>query len=97
MTIKEHLIKYKNTYDTNKRIELRDILNDGIVYCGGGYNQLMESLSEEGLNHVANARYICKDIEAENNCIVLYYLKSAEYYPQYLLQHIVDNLKDKEF
>ena len=77
-------------------MELKDILCDGTLYCGGGYKQLMEELSNTGLDHVANAKYVCRDIENETGCIVLYYLKGAEFYPQYLLKHIVDKLKENK-
>lgn len=97
MTVREYLIKNESIYGNGVPIDLRDVLGDGSVYCGAGYNQLMESLSETGLKHVANAKYVCNDIEDETGYILLYYLKDAEYYPNYLLERIAKKLKEEGY
>lgn len=88
MTIKEYLMEYETINNTGVSIELRDIFNDGSVYCGSGYNQLMEELSTAGLSHVANSRFVCRDINNEKNCIVLGYVKDIELYSQSVLEQV---------
>lgn len=93
MTIKEYLIEYEIINNTGKAIELRDILNDGNVYCGGGYEQLMEELSATGLSHVANARFVCRDIDDERNCIIVCYIKNdIELYSQSVLEQVAKKM-----
>ena len=91
MTIKEYL-EDKMINNEGKPIELRDSLNDGSVYCGGGYEQLMEELSSPGLSHVANARFVSRDIDVERNCIILCYIKDIELYPQTVLENVAKRM-----
>ena len=93
MTIKEYLIEYKTINNTEASIELRDVFNDGSVYCGSGYNQLMEELSTVGLSHVANSRFVCRDVDDEKNCIVLGYVKDIELYSQSVLEQVAKKLQ----
>lgn len=93
MTIKEYLIEYEIINNTEKAIELRDILNDGSVYCGGGYEQLMEELSAAGLSHVANARFVGRNIDDERNCIIVCYIKNdIELYSQSVLEQVAKKI-----
>ncbi len=92
MTIKEYLMEYEFINNTGVPIELRDILNDGYVYCGGGYNQLMEELSLSGLSHVSNARFVCRDIDDERHCIILGYVKDIELYSQSILEQVAKKM-----
>lgn len=93
MTIKEYLSEYEIINNTGKAIELRDIFNDGNVYCGGGYEQLMEELSTTGLSHVANARFICRDTDDERDCIIICYIKNdIELYSQSVLEQVAKKM-----
>lgn len=93
MTIKEYLIEDKTINNEGKPIELRDILNDGSVYCGGGYEQLMEELSLLGLSHVANARFVSRDIDVERDCIIICYIKNdIELYSQSILWEVAKKM-----
>ena len=92
MTIKEYLMKYEFINNTGVSIELRDILNDGNVYCGGGYEQLMEELSSTGLSHVSYARFVCRDIDDEKHCIILGYIKNIELYSQTVLENVAKKM-----
>lgn len=92
MTVKEYLIESGTTYNDGIAIELRDILNDGNVYCGGGYNQLMEEISTTGLSHVANARFVSRNINNENSCIILCYIKDIELYSQSVLEQVAKKI-----
>ena len=92
MTIKQYLIEYETINNNGNTIELRDVFNDGSVYCGGGYEQLMEELSATGLNHVFNARFVCRDIDDERHCIVLCYIKDIELYSQTVLENVAKKM-----
>ena len=92
MTVKEYLDETETIYNNGMPIELRDIFNDGSVYCGGGYNQLMEELSTAGLSHVANARFVYRNINDEDNCIILCYVKNIEFYSQSILTKVAQKM-----
>ena len=92
MTIKEYLMEYEFINNIGVPIELKDVLNDGNVYCGGGYEQLMEELSSYGLSHVSNAKFVCRDIDDKRHCIILCYIKDIELYPQTVLENVAKRM-----
>lgn len=92
MTVKEYLMEYKAINNTGESIELRDILNDGVVYCGGGYEQMIEELSKVGLKHIANARFVCRYPNDEDNCIILGYIKDIEFYSSTVLEQVANKM-----
>lgn len=93
MTIKEYLIEYETINNIGKPIELRDIFNDGSMYCGGGYEHLMEELSVTGLSHVANARFVCRNTDNERDCIIICYIKNdIELYPKSVLEEVAKKM-----
>lgn len=58
MTILDFLKGNTSSLDLNKPIELKDVVDNAEVYCGTGYNDLIEMLLTDGLNHVGKARFI---------------------------------------
>lgn len=92
MTIKEYLIEYEIINNNGKSIELRDIFNDGSVYCSG-YEQLMKELSATGLSHVANARFVYRETDNEKDCIIIYYIKNIELYSKSVLEQVAKGIE----
>lgn len=90
MTVMEFLKGSTHSLDLNKPIELKDVVDNAEVYCGSGYNDLIEMLSSDGLNHVSNARYIT---QAEENRNIIYYMKDTKEYSDFDLIQLVEKLQ----
>lgn len=79
-----------SSLDLNKPIELKDVVDNAEVYCGTGYNDLIEVLSTDGLNHVSKARFI---MQAEENRNIIYYIKDIESYSNFELMQATEKLQ----
>lgn len=90
MTILDFLKGNVSSLDLNKPIELKDIVDNSEVYCGTGYNDLIEMLLADGLNHVGKARFI---MQAEENQNIIYYIKDIENYSNFELIQATEKLQ----
>ena len=90
MTILDFLKGNVSSLDLNKPIELKDVVDNAEVYCGTGYNDLIEMLLADGLNHVGKARFI---MQAEENQNIIYYIKDIENYSNFELIQATEKLQ----
>lgn len=90
MTVMEFLKGNVSSLDLHKPIELKDVVDNVGVYCGTGYNDLMEMLLTDGLNHVCNARFI---MQAEENRNIIYYIKDIKNYSNFELIQVAEKLQ----
>ncbi len=90
MTILDFLKGNASSLDLNKPIELKDVVDNAEVYCGTGYNDLIEMLLMDGLNHVGKARFI---MQAEENRNTIYYIKDIENYSNFELIQATEKLQ----
>lgn len=90
MTVMEFLKGNISSLDLNKPMELKDIVDNTGVYCGTGYDDLMEMLLADGLNHVGKARFI---MQAEENQNIIYYIKDIENYSNFELIQVAEKLQ----
>lgn len=90
MTVLDFLKDNAPSLDLNKPIELKDVVDNAEVYCGAGYNDLIEMLLADGLNHVGKARFI---MQAEENQNIIYYIKDIENYSNFELIQATEKLQ----
>lgn len=90
MTVIEFLKNNASSLDLNKPIELKDVIDKAEVYCGTGYNDLIEILLADGLNHVRKARFIT---QAEENRNIIYYIKDIKNYSNFELIQATEKLQ----
>ena len=90
MTILDFLNGNVSSVDLNKSIELKDVIDNTEVYCGTGYDDLIQMLLTDGLKHVGNARFI---MQAEENRNIIYYIKDIENYSNFELMQVAEKLQ----
>lgn len=90
MTVIEFLKNNASSLDLNKPIKLKDVIDNAEVYCGTGYNDLIEILLADGLNHVCKARFIT---QAEENRNIIYYIKDIKNYSNFELIQATEKLQ----
>lgn len=89
MKVREYLAKNKSDLDVFRPIELRDIIDERIVYTGRGYRDLLKAL--EAMPHVREARFVAEG-EKRDDIIVLLYVKDINEYDDFDLQQLADKL-----
>ena len=91
VTVMEYLKNEIQYLNSNNSFELKDIVDNRGVYCNGYYDVLIKELSKDGLEHVKNARFI--DMQTENDCYKIYYMKNIEEYSDFELICLAEKLK----
>ena len=95
MKVIEFLEENRSSLRVGLPIRLLDIIDERSVYCGS-YEVLMEQLELVGLEHVRNARFLMEDMEKEQDCIVLLYMKDLEHYDDFDLTQFAAKMKRLE-
>lgn len=91
VTVMEYLKNEAQYLNQDNAIELKDIIDNRGVYCNGYYDVLIKELSKNGLEHVKNARFV--DMQVEDDCYKIYYMKNIEQYSDFELICLVEKLK----
>ena len=95
MKIIEYLKENRSAMRSGLPIELRDLIDERIVYAGN-YGKLVDFLEQPGLEHVRNATFVLDDIYNGLDCIVLYYVKEINKYDAFDLRQFAHRVIELE-